>query len=157
GLLAMLLFPAWPRPGSTPVDDAPMPLETAVGDDLGARTVPDETSDLILPNAPLQQGQPDADLAARVQQEQGERSALDNLARALGSVSAGQGAADAIQQGDYGSARDQLRNLAEEADQLSEAAKQQLARALQQAAGATTQTDRQLADRERQAAQALSR
>jgi hypothetical protein len=72
-------------------------------------------------------------------------------------VSAGQQAADAIQQGDFAAARNQLQSLADQADQLSDAAKQQLARALQQASAATAATDRQLADKERQAAQALSR
>jgi hypothetical protein len=100
---------------------------------------------------------PPADLAARVQQEQAERAALDKLAQGLGSVSAGQGAADAIQRGDFGAARDQIQSLGEEADQLSDAAKQQLARGLQQAAAASAQSDRGLADREQQAAQALSR
>lgn len=100
---------------------------------------------------------PPTDLAARVQQEQAERAALDLLAQGLGSVSAGQGAADAIQRGDFGAARNQIQSLGEEADQVSDAAKQQLARGLQQAAAASTQSDRALADREQQAAQSLSR
>jgi hypothetical protein len=99
----------------------------------------------------------DADLAARVQQQLAAHEALDQLAQALGRVSAGQPAADAIQRGDFSAARQQLTTLGEEADQLSDAAKQQLARDLQQAANATAATDRALADRERQAAQALSR
>jgi hypothetical protein len=98
-----------------------------------------------------------ADLASRVQQEQAEQAALDALARGLGSVSAGQGAADAIQRGDFGTAQDHIQSLGEQADQLSDAAKQQLARGLQQAAAASAQSDRALADREQQAAQALSR
>jgi hypothetical protein len=106
---------------------------------------------------PIQAPRADTDLASRVAQQQAERQALDTLAQALGRISAGQGAADAIQQGDYSAARNQLANLGEEADQLSDAAKQQLSRSLQQAANASTSTDRQLADRERQAAQALTR
>jgi hypothetical protein len=98
-----------------------------------------------------------ADLASRVQQEAAERAALDKLAQGLGSVSAGQGAADAIQRGDFGSAHDQIQSLGDEADQLSDAAKQQLARGLQQAAAASQQSDRALANAEQQAAQALSR
>jgi hypothetical protein len=92
-----------------------------------------------------------------VQQEQAARSALDALSRALSSVSVGQPAADAIQQGDFAAARDQLQNLGDQADQLSSAAKQQLSKALSQAASATAANDRQLADKERQAAQALAR
>jgi hypothetical protein len=106
---------------------------------------------------PMEQAQNDANLATRVEQSQAEREALDRLSQALDRVSAGQPAADAIQRGDFADARDQLSNLGEEADQLSDAAKQQLARALQQAANTTAPIDRQLADRERQAAQALSR
>jgi hypothetical protein len=102
------------------------------------------------------QPQSDADLAARVQQAQSEQQALDKLSDALKGVSAGQAAADAIQRGDFSTARDQLANLGEEADQLSDAAKQRLAQDLQAAANAST-SDRALADRERQAAQALGR
>jgi hypothetical protein len=98
----------------------------------------------------------EADLSQRVQAAQAEQEALDKLAQALGQVSAAKGAADAIREGDFTSARDQLAGLADEADQLSDAAKKQLAQALQSAASATS-TDRQLAERERQAAQALSR
>ena len=78
-------------------------------------------------------------LASRVQQAQAERVALDALSQALGHVSAAQPAADAIQQGDFSAAKQQLANLGEEADQLSDAAKQQLASALQQAANTTGQ------------------
>jgi hypothetical protein len=98
-----------------------------------------------------------ADLASRVQQETAERAALDKLAQGLGSVSAGQGAADALQRGDFGSAHDQIQSLGEQADQLSDAAKQQLARGLLQAAAASQQSDRALATSEQQTAQALSR
>jgi len=137
--------------------------------DLATTPALDTTPDRILPidesaadqalalPVPAQASAPPPDLASRVQQEQAERAALDKLAQGLGSVSAGQGAADAIQRGDFAAAHDQIQTLGEEADQLSDAAKQQLARGLQQAAAATAQSDRALADREQQAAQALSR
>jgi hypothetical protein len=96
------------------------------------------------------------DLAPRVQQALVEREALDRLAEALSQVSAGQAAAEAIERGDFSEARNQLATLGEEADQLSDAAKRRLSQALQSTANATT-GDRQLAERERQAAQALSR
>ncbi|HEX8966532.1 MAG TPA: hypothetical protein VF937_01545, partial [Chloroflexota bacterium] len=105
----------------------------------------------------LAPSRPSADLARRVQQEQAERSDLDQLSRALGSISAGQTAANAIQQGDFAAAAEQVANLGDEADQLSDAAKRQLARALDQAAAATSASDRPLSDREHQAAQALNR
>jgi hypothetical protein len=160
GALAVLL-PTVPRPVSAPAQ--------ARSDLTDAAAAPDSAPDRGLPVDNTAQGQPasvsvraqatpvPADLAARVQQEQAERAALDKLAQGLGSVSAGQGAADAIQRGDFDAAHDQIQSLGEEADQLSDAAKQQLARGLQQAAAASTQSDRALADREQQAAQALSR
>ena len=163
GLVALLAvgslwLPGLPRP-SLPVADQTAPI--ALGEDPAAdameRAAAPELPDVAAPDLPTAQSPVDADLAARVQQEQAERNALDRLAQALDRVSAGKGAAEAIQQGDFASARDQLATLGEEADQLSDAAKQQLSRALQQSSAATAATDRQLADRERQAAQALSR
>lgn len=145
-----------------PIPPPPPVAETSIAEEpplAGAQTqvgVPLDSEDGVAP-APAQSAAGSADLAARVQQAQAERSALDQLAQALNDNSAGKAAADAIQQGDYGAARDQLQNLADNADQLSNAAKQQLARGLQQAAANTAQSDRALADREQQAAQALAR
>jgi hypothetical protein len=154
---ASLVLPSLPRPSLPATDQSAAFLELATPDAL-ERPSPPDAQDLPFAEAlPFQQSQPDADLASRVQLEQAERDALDELAQALGRISAGQPAADAIQRGDYSTAKNQLTTLGEEADQLSDAAKQQLSRALQQASGATAATDRQLADRERQAAQALSR
>jgi hypothetical protein len=157
---ALVLVPRLPHPAlTTPVAsdavDTPLPPPA---DDLAQRALPLETPDqsLAIPATARPATQP-ADLAARVQQEQAERSALDKLAQALGDVSAGQPAADAIRQGNFDDARNQLQNLADNADQLSSAAKQQLSRALQQAAADSAQADRGLADREQQAAQALAR
>ncbi|MBV9896076.1 MAG: hypothetical protein JO020_18085 [Chloroflexi bacterium] len=129
-----------------------------VADELAQRALPlDAPNEALATPLPVQTAASPADLATRVQQEQAERSALDKLAQALGTISAGQPAADAIQQNDFTGARDQLQNLADNADQLSDAAKQQLAHGLQQAAAATTQTDAALAQREQQASQALAR
>jgi hypothetical protein len=154
---ASLVLPGLPRPSLPAADPTPfLDLEPSTG--TLDRPSPAETQDLALAEAsPIQQRQVDADLATRVQLQQAERDALDKLSQALGQVSAGQPAADAIQRGDFASARSQLSTLGDETDQLSDAAKQQLSRALQQASSATAATDRQLADRERQAAQALSR
>jgi hypothetical protein len=157
---ASLALPSLPRPVLPGTSDSAAPAEAAGADaqERAALTEP-AAENATTDSGSLAQStaQADADLAARVQQQQAERSALDKLSGALGQISAGQPAADAIQRGDFADARNQLANLADEADQLSDAAKQQLARALQQAANATTATDRQLADRERQAGQALSR
>jgi hypothetical protein len=155
-LVSLLLSSLLPRPaapvGRTDVVDAFGPSE------VDQRALPIDTSEQALAKPQASQSTQTAPgLANRVQQEQAERSALDALSQALGSVSAGQQAADAIQQGNFGAARDQLQSLGDQADQLSDAAKQQLARALQEASAATAATDKQLADKERQAAQALSR
>ena len=151
-----LVLPSLPRPGLLVAD------QIAIVSDVvpSAADVLERTEPALaeLNSVDMQAIQPvEADLGTRVQQEQAERAALDSLAQAVGRISAGQAAADAIQRGDFSAARDQLANLGEEADQLSEAAKQQLSRALQQAANAAAASDKQLADRERQAAQALSR
>ena len=151
-----LVLPGLPRPGLLVAEQIALNGDVVPsGAPAPERTQP-AMSELALVDAqPIQPT--DADLGPRVQQEQAERAALDSLAQAVGRISAGQAAADAIQRGDFSAARDQLANLGEEADQLSDAAKQQLSRALQQAANAAAATDKPLADRERQAAQALSR
>ena len=154
---ASLLLPRVPAPHMPAAAESGLPAD-AVAADVVERTVPPEAQDATPINAqPAVQSQTDANLANRVQQEQSEQLALDKLSQALSSVSAGQSAANAIQQGNFSGARDELQSLGDEADQLSDAAKQQLAKALQDAAASTAQADRQLADRERQAAQALSR
>jgi hypothetical protein len=152
-----LVLPGLPRPG-LPVANTTAAM-TGVGPP-GAAVSEGRDPALAeltrIDTRPIQQvGDPD--LAARVQQQQAERQVLDSLAQAVGGISAGQSAADAIQRDDFPAARDQLSTLGEEADQLSDAAKQELSRALQQAANASAATDKQLSDRERQAAQALSR
>ncbi len=151
-----LILPSLPRPGLLVADQVAIIGDVVPsGADALERTEPAMGELTFVDAAPIQPA--DADLGTRVQQEQAERAALDSLAQAVGRISAGQAAADAIERGDFSAARDQLANLGEEADQLSDAAKLQLSRALQQAANATAATDKQLADRERQAAQALSR
>ena len=154
---SMLLLPRIPAPRMPAADNNGMPAD-ALAADTAERAVPPAAQDSALIKAqPAVQSQTDTNLASRVQQEQSEQLALDKLSKALSSVSAGQSAANAIQQGDFTGARDELQSLGDEADQLSDAAKQQLAKALQDAAASTAQADRQLADRERQAGQALSR
>ncbi|HEV7665747.1 MAG TPA: hypothetical protein VGQ62_19610 [Chloroflexota bacterium] len=154
-----LLLPTLPRPITLPLDQAAALSDASAADaqERISLAEPPAVSQAEAQPLPATATQSDAELAARVQQEQAERSALNQLSSALGQISAGQPAADAIQRADFSAARDQLANLGDEADQLSDAAKQQLSKALQQAASATAATDRQLADRERQAAQALNR
>ena len=156
---ASLLLARLPAPLRSGVEETPASVADAtVAADVSQRAVPQDETDVGATSAqPVPRAQPDAGLAARVQQEQNERNALDRLSQALSSVSAGQPAANDIQQGDFSTARSELQTLGDEADQLSEAAKQQLSRALEDAAAASSQADRQLADRERQAAQALNR
>jgi hypothetical protein len=94
--------------------------------------------------------------AQRVAQEQAQRAALDRLARGLQQTSATRGAGQAIARGDYTSAANQLNDLGTQSDQLSDVAKQQLAQILQKTASESS-GDRQLAQREQQAAEALQR
>ncbi len=153
--IGSLLLPLFPRPTFTPAADVAPPVDAAAIAE--ERVIPPDVLDMRSLGAAVAEEQaPDANLAPRVQAAQAQQESLDNLAQALSDVSASKGAADAIQRGDYASARDQLNTLAEEADQLSDAAKKQLSRALANAA-ASSGADRQLADRERQAAQALGR
>jgi hypothetical protein len=146
-----------PRPGVLAPDEEVVLTDPVASSDLVDRSVPEDSDGLVDDTQPIVQTQPDANLAARVQQAQAQNDALDQLSQALDRVSAAQPAADSIRQGNFSQARDQLTNLGQEADQLSDAAKQQLSRALQQASTQTAATDRQLADRERQAGQALGR
>ncbi len=94
--------------------------------------------------------------AQRVAQEQAQRAALDRLAEGLQQTSATRGAGQAMARGDYSSAANQLNDLGTQADQLSDAAKQQLGQTLQRTASESS-GDRQLAQREQQAAEALQR
>jgi hypothetical protein len=154
--LASLLLPGLPHPQR--LEESSAPADTFAPSELAERALPEDRMKVTRASTqPIQAIQSDAGLRSRVRQEQAEQSALDTLARALGSVSAGQQAANAIQQGKFAAARDQLQSLGDQADQLSSAAKQQLAQALQQAAAATSALDRKLADKERLAAQALGR
>src|SRR6185437_9430173 len=111
---AIVLEPRLPKQiASTPPQAEVTVADLApVVDELGQRALPLDVADEQLPTpATTRAAAPSADLAAQVQQEQAERSALDKLAQALGNVSAGQPAADAIQQGDFNAARDQLQSL----------------------------------------------
>lgn len=156
-ILAIFLhsFPAGVTVSTYTEETTPV-AESSLPDELAHRglplDLPDQAAALPTPAPAVA-----PNLASRVQQEEAERSALDKLAQGLSNMSAAQPAADAIQQGNYAAAADQLRNLADNADQLSDAGKQQLARGLQQAATATGQSDKALANREQQAAQALTR
>jgi hypothetical protein len=158
GLVLLALAPARPHSfgsGVPPFSQA----AAATSADLALRRLPADspTEAPAVDAQPIKVVQPDPGLARRVQQQQAEQSALGDLSDALRSISAGQPIADAIRQGDFNSASEQLQNLADQADQLSDAAKQQLSNALQQAATTSQQTDRQLSDKERQAARALGR
>ena len=99
--------------------------------------------------------QVESELNQRSAEARGQRQTLDRLARALSQVSAGEEAAESIQEGDLGQAADQLRQLGREADQLSQDAKNQLAQALRRAATESPRSS-PLTDRERRAADALA-
>jgi len=94
--------------------------------------------------------------AQAVERVAAQRRALARLAQALGEISIGQAAAQAILQGEYRTAATELRALAENLDQLSPEAKRQLAAALARAAQDPISQGTRLAELERQAAQALA-
>jgi hypothetical protein len=145
-------------PSVSPGETAPAAgaVDVSTVDGLARQDLPQDVLEAATPALVQAKQVSPADLANRVQQEQAEDTALGRLAQGLSNLSAGQAAAEDLQQGNYGAAADELRNLADNADQLSEAAKQQLARGLQDAAAASTQADPALAAREQQAAQALT-
>ncbi|HEX3246688.1 MAG TPA: hypothetical protein VHX16_14875, partial [Chloroflexota bacterium] len=96
-----------------------------------------------------------SEVQRQANQSQTQRQDLNRLARSLGQTSAGRQASESIQRGDYQQAAEQLADLGNEADQLSQAAKEQLANELRAAANDTNQ-NRLLGDKERRAADALS-
>ncbi len=96
-----------------------------------------------------------AELNQRAQQSLRAGEAMDRLAEALDDVSPGQAASESIERGDFDRAGAELADLGDEADQLSPAAKQELAESLSEAADETEASNPALAQREREAAEAL--
>jgi hypothetical protein len=86
---------------------------------------------------------------------QGDPRSLEALADALRDQSATRSAAEAIDRGDLSSAAQQLRELADQASQLSQDARDGLADALRDAAERIEAQDPALADRLRQSAEGL--
>jgi hypothetical protein len=163
--LALVLLgarhPGWPYPGGAAPAGAPAALEPEPALPPVPAVAPPAVAPppAAAPAPPASRPQPDPNLTQRLQQEQAQRAALDRLADALRQMSATRSAGEALARGDAASAGDQIASLGERADELSAAAKQQLAQALDTAASQTSQAggDRALAQREQQAAQALSR
>ncbi|MEO6457367.1 MAG: hypothetical protein ABIO92_03700 [Chloroflexia bacterium] len=135
---------------------------------LSALVSPTAASGLPDSNKPTETPQPDPSQTAVAAGSQGNdapspeqqaasedaQSGLDRLQQGLNEQSATQSAADSLQQGDYGQAGDQLAELGQENDQLSEAAKQGLADSLDRAADESESTP-DLQKAERSAAEAL--
>ena len=135
---------------------------------LSALVSPTAASGLPDSNKPTETPQPDASQTAIAAGSQGSeapspeqqaasedaQSGLDRLQQGLNEQSATQGAADSLKQGDYGEAADQLAELGQENDQLSEAAKSGLADSLDRAADESASTP-DLQEAERSAAEAL--
>jgi hypothetical protein len=87
----------------------------------------------------------------------GDPRTLEALADALRDQSATRPAAEALDRGDLGGAAQQLRELADQASQLSQEARESLADALRNAAEQIEPQDPALADRLRQSAEGLER
>jgi hypothetical protein len=96
-----------------------------------------------------------ADVQQRAQRSNQARQDLDALAKALSDHAVTNSAADAMEQGDYPKAADELRKLGDEADKLSPASREDLAQDLDKAASQMSQGSQQLADATRQAADGL--
>jgi hypothetical protein len=92
------------------------------------------------------------ELAQRSNQAQRD---LQSLSRALADHAVTQPASEAIQRADYPTAADQLRDVAQTADKLSESAREGLAQDLEQAAEQISPENQALADAARQAASGL--
>jgi curved DNA-binding protein CbpA len=130
-------------PTSAPTEVALDGMQPAPGDPSAPQTTGPNGSP-IDPNSAQDQ-------AAQSQEAQ---SALDELGEALDSESATQASGDSLKQGDPQSAAEQLRELGEENDQLSDEAKRSLAESLERAAD-ETQGNRRLREAENRAAEAL--
>jgi hypothetical protein len=85
----------------------------------------------------------------------GDPRTLEALAEALRDQGATRSAAEALDRGDLGAAAQRLRELADQAEQLSQDARNDLADALREAAGQIASNDPALADQLRQSADGL--
>jgi hypothetical protein len=100
-------------------------------------------------------GQAEGELSREAQQSSTDKSALDRLGQAMDQIAAGHPAAQALQQGNYEQAAQEINSLGTDSDQLSAEAKAQLARALRDAANDSASSP-ELSQRERRAADALA-
>jgi hypothetical protein len=96
-----------------------------------------------------------AEVEAQAQRSQEARRDLQELAQALDDHAVTRSAADAIQRGDYEAAASELRDLSQNADQLSPEAREGLAQDLEQAAAGMSEGSKELANSSRQAAEGL--
>jgi hypothetical protein len=135
--------------GRRPPDAAAEPLPP-----LAAAPDPDERfpEEPFQPPPGSQPGPGPGDVAAP---GPGDAAAAAALADALRDQSVTRPAAEALDQGDVAGAASSLRELADQASQLSEDARGDLAEALRDAAGQIEQTDPALADQVRQSADGL--
>lgn len=143
--------PPLPKPDAAGGNAAVSPVLRALDDLRRAR----ETNGVSQEDAERRVSQAESELQRQSSQSQAQRQDLNRLARGLSQSSAGRPAAESIERGDYQQAANQLTELGNEADQLSQAAKDQLSRELRSAAADTTQ-NRMLSERERRAGEALA-
>ncbi len=142
GDLSALSALVTPTAASGLPDSSKQPEATATAQpDIGQ--APGESSQESIAPSPEQQAASDD-----------AQAGLDRLQKGLSEQSVTQGAADSLQQGDYGAANDQLAEVGQENDQLSESAKRGLADSLDRAADDSGATP-DLQQAERSAAEAL--
>ena len=123
-------------------DSSKQPDATATTQTDTGQTPGDNSQESIAPSPEQQAASQDA------------QAALDRLQEGLSEQSVTQGAADSLKQGDYEGASDQLGEVGQENDQLSESAKRGLADSLDRAADDSGATP-DLQQAERSAAEAL--
>ncbi|MFN0071283.1 MAG: hypothetical protein ACKVVP_07310 [Chloroflexota bacterium] len=143
--------PPLPKPDTAGGNAAVSPVLRALDDLRRAR----EANGVSPEDAERRVAQAESEIQRQASQSQAQRQELNRLARGLAQTSAGRQAAESIQRGSFQQAGNQLTELGNEADQLSQEAKDQLSRELRAAAGETSQ-NRLLQERERRAAEALA-
>lgn len=150
-LLAALYFLRGVGGGIPAVVADPVPAYVRATDRLAAAAQePAAQTDVALADAPTA-----ADVQAKASKSTQTQQDLLELANALDDQAVTREAADAIKAGDYAKASKLLRDVAENADQLSEPARTGLADDLDQAADAMSEGNPELADATRTAADGL--
>lgn len=149
-LLAALFFMRGAGGDIPAIAGNPVPVYVSAAERLANQRRPESPANAVTTDAPTR-----AVVQARAERSNQAQQDLKRLAGALADQAVTRAAAEAILQGDYARAADLIRQVAENADQLSEAARQGLANDLDQAAAEMSAGSEDLADSSRDAAAGL--